>query len=563
MASIPLLIAYKDAKYLVRWRGTSALHVQWLEESEVASYYSSIYLARITPTLGEGVSPSPPTPEFWLTTEQRVSVPSTHPLYMFPTSIQARSNPDSSILEARAAVLVKWRGESYTDATWEWLGDPRIALQSLAEAVRPPPPALLLPEEVQAKQELDAQWSEPGSPWQHVWLTYPEGRNVLPIWLHLQHHLNMPCLIVADSEPTYWHWVELLEQYTTWNVCAYEDSKGEAGRKIIREFHWRRANIVVITMSRLRLDHSKLNLTRFQTLLLENPAKIRGNTTKLFSVLASRPRVGFMVPVPHDGEPLVGAWSALFAQGKVVTLAPQPLTPALMLERSTRDDPDTFLAWVESLIQEREKHTGISRDAYMLHSMLDRVSWVPEPLVRRAFYLYERRSKPFRLSRERTPRPGLEPAPIPEAIPAPEPEPIPEVIPEPEPTAGVPPRLRTPPPQVKRARPPPPQAPRASPSFISTPMPTFGEYLRDKFGNNPWALQSRPRTDWYAILDVPRAATGAEIRHAYHRESLKYHPDKNMGQNIPHYHLIQEAYGQLSDPERRRVYDLYFGSQHL
>jgi molecular chaperone DnaJ len=63
--------------------------------------------------------------------------------------------------------------------------------------------------------------------------------------------------------------------------------------------------------------------------------------------------------------------------------------------------------------------------------------------------------------------------------------------------------------------------------------------------------------DYYAILGVPRNATQEEIKRAYRRLALKYHPDRNPGNKEAEekFKEISEAYQVLSDPEKRAIYD--------
>ena len=65
--------------------------------------------------------------------------------------------------------------------------------------------------------------------------------------------------------------------------------------------------------------------------------------------------------------------------------------------------------------------------------------------------------------------------------------------------------------------------------------------------------------DYYEILQVGRDATGAEIKKAYRKLALKYHPDKNPGDKEAEemFKKINEAYGVLSDEEKRSIYDRY------
>ncbi|MCX6064815.1 MAG: J domain-containing protein [Chloroflexi bacterium] len=63
--------------------------------------------------------------------------------------------------------------------------------------------------------------------------------------------------------------------------------------------------------------------------------------------------------------------------------------------------------------------------------------------------------------------------------------------------------------------------------------------------------------DYYQILGVARTASADEIRAAYRKLALKYHPDRNPGdkQAEDKFKEMNEAYQVLSDPQKRARYD--------
>src|SRR5687768_13403335 len=64
--------------------------------------------------------------------------------------------------------------------------------------------------------------------------------------------------------------------------------------------------------------------------------------------------------------------------------------------------------------------------------------------------------------------------------------------------------------------------------------------------------------DYYEVLGVPRTADTAQIRTAFKRLAMKYHPDKNPNNREAEevFKLINEAYHTLSDPGKKQRYDL-------
>jgi molecular chaperone DnaJ len=70
---------------------------------------------------------------------------------------------------------------------------------------------------------------------------------------------------------------------------------------------------------------------------------------------------------------------------------------------------------------------------------------------------------------------------------------------------------------------------------------------------------SAVRKDYYEVLGSSRSATADEIRKAYRKLAMQYHPDRNPGNKEAEakFKELSEAYEVLSDAEKRKQYDQY------
>ena len=67
------------------------------------------------------------------------------------------------------------------------------------------------------------------------------------------------------------------------------------------------------------------------------------------------------------------------------------------------------------------------------------------------------------------------------------------------------------------------------------------------------------KEDYYSTLNVDKSASDMEIKKAYKKLAMKYHPDRTPGDKTAeeHFKKVGEAYEVLSDPNKRETYDQY------
>ena len=67
------------------------------------------------------------------------------------------------------------------------------------------------------------------------------------------------------------------------------------------------------------------------------------------------------------------------------------------------------------------------------------------------------------------------------------------------------------------------------------------------------------KRDYYEVLGVSKSASADEIKKAYRKLAMKYHPDRNPGDQsaVDKFKEASEAYAVLSDDQKRKIYDQY------
>jgi molecular chaperone DnaJ len=68
-------------------------------------------------------------------------------------------------------------------------------------------------------------------------------------------------------------------------------------------------------------------------------------------------------------------------------------------------------------------------------------------------------------------------------------------------------------------------------------------------------MENMEKDDFYGVLGIARNASSQEIKKAYRKLAMKYHPDRNTDNSDAEekFKVIQEAYAVLSDEHNRKI----------
>ena len=101
--------------------------------------------------------------------------------------------------------------------------------------------------------------------------------------------------------------------------------------------------------------------------------------------------------------------------------------------------------------------------------------------------------------------------------------------------------------------------------FFEQKMAFQGEIQKKTYfcSSKKFEPESSRMKNYYYFLSLPENASEEEIKKAYRKLSLKYHPDKNENDDFfaARFREAQEAYEILMDKEKRRIYDDNLGHQ--
>lgn len=101
------------------------------------------------------------------------------------------------------------------------------------------------------------------------------------------------------------------------------------------------------------------------------------------------------------------------------------------------------------------------------------------------------------------------------------------------------------------------QKPQPSPETENHKMTSEANYSQDML-KEVKLFMKRNKEDYYAVLDIKKDVTDVEVKKAYKRMALKFHPDKNRAPGADEaFKIIARAFSVLSDADKRAAYDRY------
>ncbi|KAJ0396202.1 hypothetical protein P43SY_001909 [Pythium insidiosum] len=102
-------------------------------------------------------------------------------------------------------------------------------------------------------------------------------------------------------------------------------------------------------------------------------------------------------------------------------------------------------------------------------------------------------------------------------------------------------------------------APTPTPTPVPPTPPNPPAHATNNSYQHSPMMEQLESNDYFQVLGLTRSATEADVKKAYRKLALQWHPDKNPGnaKAEEYFKKIAEAYEVLSDPERRKVYERY------